>query len=66
MRNTPFGRRSSRVVHLALVASMLAVVTPTIGSSHIASASGDDPILWSASGPATVTPESMTAITSTR
>ena len=61
MRTTPSGRRSARALHLALVASMLAVVTPTIASPQVATASG--PSTWIASGPANVTTDSNGLIT---
>jgi hypothetical protein len=53
MRNQPLGRRSFRGFHVALVASMLAIVTPTIGTPHLATAATPTP--WEALGPANVT-----------
>ena len=48
--------RSVRALHLALVASMLAIVTPTIGGSHVANAATPTP--WTASGPGNFTLDS--------
>jgi hypothetical protein len=56
MRNTPSRRRFVRVLHLALVASLLAIVTPTIGVPRVATAATPTP--WTASGPANVTTDS--------
>ena len=49
MRKQPVGRRSIRVLHVALVAAMLAIVTPIIGAVPVATAATLTP--WTAGGP---------------
>ncbi len=61
MRNQPSRRSSVRVIHLALVASMLAIITPIVGASQVATAATVTP--WTASGPANVTTDSNGSVT---
>ncbi|MEP7202423.1 MAG: Ig-like domain-containing protein [Ilumatobacteraceae bacterium] len=49
MRNQPSRRRSVQGLRLALVASLLAIITPVVGSSPVATAATPTP--WVASGP---------------
>ncbi|MEO8264248.1 MAG: hypothetical protein ABI706_01930, partial [Ilumatobacteraceae bacterium] len=49
MRSQPAGRRPSRVLHVALVAAMLAIVTPIVGAPEVATAATPTP--WTAGGP---------------
>jgi hypothetical protein len=53
MRKQPVGRRSIRVLHVALVAGMLAIVTPIVGVSEVATAATLTP--WTANGPGNFT-----------
>ena len=55
MRNQ-LGHSSLRILHLALVTSMVAILTPTIGASHVATAATVTP--WAASGPGNFTEDS--------
>ena len=61
MRSQSSGRRSVRGVHVALVAAMLAIATPTIGATHVATAATPTP--WEATGPETVTLASDGSVT---
>ena len=55
MRNRP-GHPSLRILHLTLVTSMVAILTPMIGASHVATAATVTP--WEASGPGNFTLDS--------
>ncbi len=61
MRSQPPCRSSVRALHLALVASMLVIMTPTVGASQVATAATVTP--WEADGPATVTLNSDGSVT---
>ena len=62
MRNQHSGHRSIRTLHLALVASLLVIVTPIVGASPVATAATATP--WTASGPpATFTLDSDGSVT---
>src|SRR6476469_1205120 len=62
MRNHHTGRGSVRGLHVALVASLLAIITPTITSTRASAATDDPPSPWVGSGPATVTTTSDSSI----
>ena len=61
MRNQPSARPSFRLRHLALVASMLVVATPIVGSTDLAKAATVTP--WTADGPGNFTLDSDGSIT---
>ena len=61
MRNQPIGRRSVRVLHLVLVAAMLAIITPIVGASPVATAATPTP--WTANGPGNFTLDSNGSVT---
>ncbi len=61
MRNQSSGRSSVRIFHVALVASMFAIITPIIDVSEVATAATPTP--WTASGPANVTTDSDGSVT---
>ncbi|MEY2426954.1 MAG: hypothetical protein QOI61_2526, partial [Actinomycetota bacterium] len=61
MRHQPSRRTSLRGLHLALVTSLLAIMTPVAVTSHVANAATPTP--WTASGPATVTTNSDGLVT---
>ena len=61
MGNQPASRRSNRVLHVALVAAMLAIVTPIVGVSEVATAATPTP--WTANGPGNFTLDSGGSVT---
>ena len=61
MHSQPSRRTSPRSLHLALVASMLAIVTPVAVASHTASAATPTP--WTANGPANFSTDSDGLVT---